>query len=176
MGEKWPGKCEKWPGKWKKWSENGISGHFSHFPGHVSPFFRARPKSIFRPFSSPFWAGGPKWIYTRSTGFQLWEDDDCRQVYRRVVACPILRDMINTARLYPGGQVKIIEAKAIPPVTEPPKEVTIYTVTVMLHRFLITARELEIINSLVSGDYLVSMTVTGSCANTGTPRFGNPSA
>ena len=95
------------------------------------------------------------------------EDNDCRQVYRRIVACPILRDMINEARLYPGGRVKIIEAKAVPPVTEPPKEVTIHTSTVMLHRFLITARELEIIYSLVSGDYLVSMTVTGSYANTG---------
>ena len=45
-------------------------GHFSHFPVHVSPIFQMRPKSIFRPFSSPFRAGGPKWIYTRSTGFQ----------------------------------------------------------------------------------------------------------
>ena len=23
----------------RKWFENGISGHFSHFPGHVSPIF-----------------------------------------------------------------------------------------------------------------------------------------
>ena len=44
--------------------------HFSHFPGHFPPIFQVRPKSIFRPFSSPFRAGGPKWIYTRSTGFQ----------------------------------------------------------------------------------------------------------
>ena len=54
----------------RKWFENGISGHFPHFPGHVSPIFQVRPKSIFRPFSSPFRAGGPKRIYTRSTGFQ----------------------------------------------------------------------------------------------------------
>ena len=39
--------------KARKWFENGISDHFSHFPGHVSPIFRVRPKSIFRPFSSP---------------------------------------------------------------------------------------------------------------------------
>ena len=68
------------------------------------------------------------WILTH------WEDNDCRRLYRRVVSCPILRDMVNTARIYPGGRVKIIEAKAIPPVTEPPKEVKIHTVTVMLHR------------------------------------------
>ena len=54
----------------RKWFENGISGHISHFPGHVSPIFQVRPKSIFRPFSCPFRARGPKWIYTRSTGFQ----------------------------------------------------------------------------------------------------------
>ena len=55
----------------RKWFENGFSGHFSHFPGYVSTIFQVRPKSMFRPFSSPFRAGGPKWIYTRSTGFQL---------------------------------------------------------------------------------------------------------
>ena len=37
----------------------------------------------------------------------------------------------------------------------------------MLHRFLITARELEIIYSLVSADYLVSMHVTGSFGTAG---------
>ena len=50
----------------KKDPENGkngpkISGHFSHFTGHVSPIFQVglvRPKSIFRPFSSPFRANG----------------------------------------------------------------------------------------------------------------------
>ena len=41
----------------RKWFENGI-------PRHVSPIFQVRPKSIFRPFPSPFW------ICTRSTGFQ----------------------------------------------------------------------------------------------------------
>ena len=55
----------------RKWPENGISAHFSHFPGDVSSIFQVRPKSIFRPFSSPFRAGGPKWIYTRSAGFQM---------------------------------------------------------------------------------------------------------
>ena len=44
----------------RKWFENGFSGHFSHLPVHVSPIFQVRPKSIFRPFSSPFRAGGPK--------------------------------------------------------------------------------------------------------------------
>ena len=75
--------------------------------------------------------------------------------------------MFSTARLYPGGRVKIIELKAIPPVTEPPKEVTVHTSTVMLHRFLLTARELEIIYNLVSSDHLVSMAVTGSFATNG---------
>ena len=90
MAEKWilasPEKTGgKWPGKmaWKmekmarKRFENGISAHFSHFPGHVSTIFQVRPKSIFRPFSSPFRAGGPKWICTRSTGFQPWVDQSC---------------------------------------------------------------------------------------------------
>ena len=79
----------------------------------------------------------------------------------------MLRDMISTARLHPGGRVKIIELKALPPVTEPPMAVTVHTCTVMLHRFLITARELEIIYNLVSSDYLVSMEVTGSFATNG---------
>ena len=109
-----------------------------------------------------------EWLVERDWWIQThWEDNDCRSVYRRLVACPILRDMINTARLYPGGRVKIIEIQAIPQVEEPPKKVTLSTSTVMLHRFLITARELEIIYSLVSSDYLVSMTVTGSFVNAG---------
>ena len=37
--------------------------HFPHFPGHVSPIFQVRPKSIFRPFSS---------LCTRITGFQSY--------------------------------------------------------------------------------------------------------
>ena len=55
----------------EKWS---LALPFSEpFFSFSRPFFRhfqARPKSIFRPCSSPFRAGGPKWIYTRSTGFQ----------------------------------------------------------------------------------------------------------
>ena len=83
-GRKWP-KHGFWPdlgngGKmaWKtgkipkmeKWPENGISGHFSFFAGHVSPILQVRPNPLFGPFSSPFRAGGPKWICTRSTGSQ----------------------------------------------------------------------------------------------------------
>ena len=82
-------------------------------------------------------------------------------IYRNLVACPILRDMISTARLHPGGRVKIVEIKGIPPVTEPPMAIAINNCTVMLHRFLLTARELEIIYNLVSSDYLVSAEVTG---------------
>ena len=37
----------------------------------------------------------------------------------------------------------------------------------MLHRFLLTARELEIIYNVASSDYLVSMAVTGSFATNG---------
>ena len=51
----------------RKWN----FGPFSPFSGPCFPHFSGiRPKSIFRPFSSPFRAGGPKWIYTRSTGFE----------------------------------------------------------------------------------------------------------
>ena len=57
-----------------------------------------------------------------------------------------LRDMVSTARLYPGGRIKIIELKAFPPVEEkPPMAVTIDNCAVMLNRYLLTARELEII-------------------------------
>ena len=84
--------AEKWilasPEKWGKHGpENGkngpkfhfrtifglffpFSGPFFSFSGPFSTHFQVRRKSIFRPFSSPFRAGGPKWIYTRSTGFQ----------------------------------------------------------------------------------------------------------
>ena len=86
-------------------------------------------------------------------------------IYRNLVSRPILRDMISTARLYPGGRVKIIELKAIPPVTDPPMDVTIENCAVMLHRYLLTARELEIIYNLVSSDYLVSAAVTGLYAS-----------
>ena len=57
----------KWPemsGKWEKWPE--IPSHFrAIFPILRAIFLQERPKSIFRPFSSPFRAGGPKWICTR---------------------------------------------------------------------------------------------------------------
>ena len=56
-GEKMAQKMTKMAWKMEKMArkrfENGISGHFPHFPGHVSPTFQVRPKSIFRPFSSP---------------------------------------------------------------------------------------------------------------------------
>ena len=61
--------AEKWilasPGKWrknglengKKWLENPFLIHFRTiflFSGPFSPIFHVRPKSIFRPFLSPF--------------------------------------------------------------------------------------------------------------------------
>ena len=58
--------------------------------------------------------------------------------------------------------MKLIEVKAIPPPQDPPMEVTIENCAVMLHIYLLTARELEIIYNLVSSDYLVSAEVTGS--------------
>ena len=61
--------------------------------------------------------------------------------------------------------MKIIELKAIPPAIDPPKDVTIENCAVMLHRYLLTAREMEIIYNLVSSDYLVSATVTGLYAS-----------
>ena len=54
----------------RKWLKKGFSDHFSNFPGHYSPISHVRPKSMFGAFSSPFRAGGPKWICTRSTGLQ----------------------------------------------------------------------------------------------------------
>ena len=54
----------------EKWPEipffEPFSGRFYHF----SLISQARPKSIFRPFSSPFRTPGPKWICTRPTGLQ----------------------------------------------------------------------------------------------------------
>ena len=91
-GRKWP-KHGFWPHlknggimdrKREKMARKSIfepfSGHFFHSLGHFSPIFQVRPKSIFRPFSSPFRAGGPKWIYTRSTGFQT---KCCKRKLRR---------------------------------------------------------------------------------------------
>ena len=52
------------------------------------------------------------------------------------------------------------------PPPELPREATIYTSSVMPHRFLITAKELEVIYSLVSADYLVSLQ-TGAFGTTG---------
>ena len=74
-------------------------GHFSHFPGHFSPIFQVRPKSIFRPFSSfPFRAGGPKWIYTRSTGFQGKPASDFSPVEKRhALLRSVLRRVVETA-------------------------------------------------------------------------------
>ena len=108
-----------------------------------------------------------EWLVERDWWIQThWEDNDCRMVYRNLVACPILRDMLSTARLYPGGRIKIIELKAIPPPREePPKAVTIDNCAVMLMRYLLTARELELIYDLVSSDYLVSAYVYGSYAS-----------
>ena len=104
-----------------------------------------------------------EWLVERDWWIQThWDDNDCRMIYRNLVACPILRDMISTARLYPGGRVKLIELKAIPPVRDPPMDVTIENCAVMLHRYLLTARELEIIYIIVSSDYLISAEATGS--------------
>ena len=75
-----------------------------------------------------------EWLVERDWWIQThWEDNDCRMIYRNLVACPILRDMISTARLYPGGRVKLIELKAIPPMRDPPMDVTIENCAVMLH-------------------------------------------
>ena len=61
-----------------------------------------------------------EWLVERDWWIQThWEDNDCRAMCRNLVAGPILRGMLSTARLHPGGRVKIIELKAIPPVTEP---------------------------------------------------------
>ena len=113
-----------------------------------------------------------EWLVERDWWIQThWEDNDCRMVYRNLVACPILRDMLSTARLYPGGRVKIIELKAVPAVKEePPMAVTIDNCAVMLTRYLLTARELEIIYDLVSSDYLVSAYVTGSYVSNNTVK------
>ena len=41
-----------------------------------------------------------EWLVERDWWIQThWEDNDCRTVYRNLVACPILRDMVSTARL-----------------------------------------------------------------------------
>ena len=62
--------------KMEKWPENPSHflaiflpfsrPFFSHFPGEAKIHVSA-------PFSSPFRAGGPKWICTRSTGLQTYE-------------------------------------------------------------------------------------------------------
>ena len=87
FGLKWERKWPKngfWPLPWKM-GKNGLEsgkngrhpflshfGPLSHSPEHFPPIFQVRPKSIFRSFSSPFRARGPKWICTRPTGLQTW--------------------------------------------------------------------------------------------------------
>ena len=75
--------------KWGKWN----FGPFSHFPRHVSPISQVRPKSIFRPCSSP----GPNWICTnlnpqdsnwictKSAGFQRQIATHCPK--NHIVGC-----------------------------------------------------------------------------------------
>ena len=52
-----------------KWPEIDFRAIFP-ISGPFFPRFPGEAKSIFRPFLSPFRAGGPNWICTRSTGSQ----------------------------------------------------------------------------------------------------------
>ena len=102
-------------------------------------------KTIFdgQPFIQWITPSPVEWLIERDWWVQThWEDNDCRMIYRNLVACPILRDLISTARLYPGGRVKIIELKAIPPpISQPRNNVVKSEITMNVLKWTVTAHK-----------------------------------
>ena len=64
------------------------------------------------------------WVQTH------WEDSDSREVYRQLIRSPILRDMVSTARMYPGARVMIVKIDQVPPPEEhKPRSAHVFTVS-----------------------------------------------
>ena len=59
-----------------------------------------------------------------------WEDGDSREVYRQLLRSPILRDMVSTARLYPGARAMVVHVDQVPePEVQKPSSANVYTVS-----------------------------------------------
>ena len=85
-----------------------------------------------------------------------WEDGDSREVYRQLLRSPVLRGMISTARMHPGARAMVVNIDQVPPPEEQkPASANVFTVSLTNHRFLITARELEIVYDMTSADYML---------------------
>ena len=64
------------------------------------------------------------WVQTH------WEDGDSREVYRQLLRSPVLRDMVSTARLYPGARAMVVNIDQVPPPEEQkPGSANVYTVS-----------------------------------------------
>ena len=111
-----------------------------------------------------------EWLIERDWWTQTHsEDNDSRGVYRQLLCSPILRDMISTARLYPGARPMIIKLDMFPPPAEKkPRSANVFTVSVMMHRYLISSQELGVLYSLMSADYLLDLVVKANFDTCGT--------
>ena len=57
-----------------------------------------------------------EWLIERDWWVQThWEDSDSREVYRQLLRSPVLRDMVSTARMYPGARAMIVHIDQVPP-------------------------------------------------------------
>ena len=113
---------------------------------------------------------GQRWRTPRCLCLQThWEDGDSREVYRQWLRRPVLRDMVSTARLYPGARAMVVNIDQVPaPEEQKPGSANVYTVSLTNHRFLITAQELEIVYDMMSADYMLDMAVRACFDTTGT--------
>ena len=111
-----------------------------------------------------------EWLIERDWWVQThWEDGDSREVYRQLLRSPILRDMVSTARMYPGARAMVVHIDQVPePEGQKPSSANVHTVSLTHHRFLIPAQELEIVYDTMSADYLLDMSVNSCFETTGT--------
>ena len=110
-----------------------------------------------------------EWLIERDWWVQThWEDGDSREVYRQLLRS--LRDMVSTARMYPGARAMVVHIDQLPPPEEQkPRSANVHTVSLTNHRFLITAQELKIVYDMMSADYMLDMAVR-ACFDTMTLR------
>ena len=111
-----------------------------------------------------------EWLIERDWWVQThWEDGDSREVYRQLLRSPILRDMVSTARMYPGARAMVVHIDQVPePEGQKPTSADVFTVSLAHHRFLIPTQELEIVYDMMSADYLLDMAVRSCFETTGT--------
>ena len=100
----------------------------------------------------------------------LNESGGCKLTGRTTIAarfteilCGVLRlrDLISTARLHPGSRPMIVEVSAVPPPkVDLPEGTIVDNASLLLHKDMLSAKELEVIYSMMSVDYLVSIDLT----------------